>query len=250
MTMVDQERVIERFSETADIYAGDAALMYDDLARTDDSEIDVLVRILRHVGAAAVLDLGCGSGRITLPLLAALPISCLALDRSAELLAILASRLMDDHSDRCHLVHADATRYRAARPVDSAVMGTSTISLFDAVERAALFDATRANLVAGGTFVLTNFCWTPGLSAGRPARQVGASGDIYVLDEVWISPNRRRVTVRSAATGHVGESEPWNLHHEELAAELSEADFAVKTILPLHESRAGRNSLIIAEAPR
>lgn len=135
MTMASQTPTLERPAPSGDIYAGDAALMYDDLARHDDSEIEVLVQVLRHARARSVLDLGCGSGRITLPLLAALPVTCAALDTSAELLGLLADRLTATDADRCRLVHGDAASHREPHPVDAAVMGTSTISLFDADAR-------------------------------------------------------------------------------------------------------------------
>ena len=58
MTMASQTPTLERPAPSGDIYAGDAALMYDDLARHDDSEIEVLVQVLRHARARSVLDLG------------------------------------------------------------------------------------------------------------------------------------------------------------------------------------------------
>lgn len=250
MTMTSSTPTLDRTARPCDIYAGGAALMYDDLARQDSSEIDVLIQILRHAGATTVLDLGCGSGRITLPLLAALPVTFIAVDTSAPLLALLADRLLPEEADRCRVVHADATLHREPRPVDAAVMGTSTISLFDRDARTRLFATTRANLTPGGIFVLTNFCWTPGHLADSPVVQRGASGAHYALEEVWVSDERRRVTVRSLTSGRQAESEPWNLRHEQLVVELTAAGFTVPAALALHEGPDGRNTLIIAEVPR
>lgn len=56
--MASQTPTLERPAPSGDIYAGDAAFMYDDLARHDDSEIEVLVQVLRHARARSVLDLG------------------------------------------------------------------------------------------------------------------------------------------------------------------------------------------------
>jgi SAM-dependent methyltransferase len=72
---------------------------------------------LRALGATRVLDLGCGTGRFTLPLAAA-GVRVVGADRSPEMLAVLASK---PGGARAAVVRCDAMRMAFRRAFDAVV---------------------------------------------------------------------------------------------------------------------------------
>ena len=81
-----------------DFYGPHGSAVYDELTRHDQSEIAELVRLLRHCDGA-VLELACGSGRITLPLLAC-GRDVVAVDNSGRMLELLDERLATPRGKR------------------------------------------------------------------------------------------------------------------------------------------------------
>jgi SAM-dependent methyltransferase len=89
-------------------YAGDAALFYDHCATGVEGDLAFYVEEARSAGSP-VLELGCGTGRILIPVAEA-GVEVVGLDASPDMLAIAGKKLEqcrpDVHS-RVHLVRGD-----------------------------------------------------------------------------------------------------------------------------------------------
>jgi len=115
------------------------------------ADLDFWLGLARQQGDP-VLELGCGTGRVTLPLARA-GFHIVGLDRDASRLAFLRSRLPPDPDLRLHLLQADMTRFRLASRFALVIMPCNTVSTLTAGERRALFRRVRAHLLPSGRFV-------------------------------------------------------------------------------------------------
>lgn len=133
------------------MYDGRGAELYDRIVASDRSE---LREILRHIDRDGedVLELACGSGRITLPLLA-LGADVTAVDLSEDLLERLRARAGDN--SRLTVVHGDILEWDTDRRFDKVVLGTTSISLFDAEQRQMLLRRIRRWLTPRGSFLIS-----------------------------------------------------------------------------------------------
>src|SRR5437899_1687708 len=84
---------------------------------------EVLARLRDLTPQSTVLDVGCGSGRVTEAVLALVPNGrVLAIDASAEMVELARSRL----GDRATVWREDVLELRLAQPVD-AIVSTATL---------------------------------------------------------------------------------------------------------------------------
>jgi trans-aconitate 2-methyltransferase len=108
---------------------------------------DVLARVESVAPDASVLDVGCGTGRVTEALLALVPQGrVLALDASAEMVELARARL----GDRAEVWQQDVLELELDEPVD-AVLSTATFHWVTDHER--LFANLHALLKPGGRLV-------------------------------------------------------------------------------------------------
>ena len=130
---------------------------YDSLIRRSvpryDEMTDRLVDYLKP-GAARVLELGCGTGNLTLRLAARLPDAALTLvDGSTEMIALTRLRL--DRSSAAASGRAEflATRFEElALPPESFDVVTSSISLHHVEKKGLLYERLHGFLRPGGQF--------------------------------------------------------------------------------------------------
>jgi SAM-dependent methyltransferase len=140
-----------------DLYGSEGAALYDNLSRDDRSEV---AEFLQFGGPAPkqVLELACGNGRTTLPLLAA-GYEVVGLDTSPHMLARLAGRLEEpewrQYVDKLEIVVGDMSSFSLGRQFDLVVLGMSTVWMLDAPGRASLFTSVREHLKGGGKFLVT-----------------------------------------------------------------------------------------------
>jgi adenosylmethionine-8-amino-7-oxononanoate aminotransferase/SAM-dependent methyltransferase len=172
--------------EEAGMYEATLAPFYDALHSTVDDLPEYLELARRAAGP--VLELGCGTGRVLLPLVEA-GHRVVGVDLSADMLAVLGERL-DALSPaaraRAALVHADATRLRLGRRFPLVILPACSVALFAGEGRRALFRAVAAHLAEEGTFAFDY----PYLAAGAEAAW---DGEVATLE---LAREGRSATVR------------------------------------------------------
>jgi len=148
--------VVGRDVKVLDLYQ-DGANIYDALVHADAGEQPEILSRTRHL-RGRVLDLGCGSGRLTLPF-AARRRDVVAVDSSPKMLDLLVRRLaLLPHAARSHVepLLADMARLPEGIGVfDVVLVGTSNLTLLSAEDRRALFARVVDLLSAEGVLLVT-----------------------------------------------------------------------------------------------
>jgi SAM-dependent methyltransferase len=154
------QRVFDLFDGNLPVFymfAEEGATLYDNFSRNDRSEVPEFLRI----GGPApkqVLELACGNGRTSLPLLEA-GWELVGLDSSADMLGRLAARFEEPawqpYADKMETVQGDMTSFALHRQFDLVVLGTSTVWMLSADARASLFKSVYEHLKDDGRFLLT-----------------------------------------------------------------------------------------------
>lgn len=174
--------------EPADLYCAEGSRLYEEIAAFDDSEGKELVRcLLRTEGD--ILELACGGGRLTLPLLA-LGRPVVGIDLSEEMIRILRARYdrLPRSRRRVALMPlvADMRDFELDRRFGAIVLAATSISLLDRRGRQELFGSVKRHLAPGGRFFVT--VHASAKSAGATStRVVPISGDrpaVVLLSEV------------------------------------------------------------------
>lgn len=125
-----------------------------------------------------VVEVGCGTGRLTLPLLSR-GATVIAMDHSLESLRRLRSKLGDRASERLQLVQADATRLPVRDGWASDALAAQMIEHVPsaAMRKAVVRELARA-LEPSGRLAISGYYWTPFLRL--LLRREGAhSGKMY-----------------------------------------------------------------------
>jgi adenosylmethionine-8-amino-7-oxononanoate aminotransferase/SAM-dependent methyltransferase len=151
--------VLERLPESAhhSIYDACGAPLYHRLTENDATEVPELLRRLRgHEGP--VLELACGSGRLTLPLLEA-GFDVTALDLSPAMIELVTERVpalpAGPRIGRLRALVADMSAFELPERFGCVVLGTTSITLLDEAARASCFACVRRHLRPGGLFLLS-----------------------------------------------------------------------------------------------
>lgn len=128
---------------------GDASDLYDQTIQ-DDFDISYYVELARQVGGK-VLDLGCGTGRILLPLLRA-GIRASGLDNSAQMLEI-ARRKITGAGYEAELVLGDIRNFQLQDQYELILLPYYTmIYMLSDVERLNVLRSVHSHLKPGGVF--------------------------------------------------------------------------------------------------
>ncbi len=224
-----------------DIYGAVGAPVYHRLTAGDVTEVPELRRLLRDV-QGPVLELACGSGRLTFPLLA-MGLRVTALDRSPAMVEILGdavagSPALRRMAGRLTALVGDMSGFAFQERFDAIVLGTTSITLLGASERALCFTCVRRHLADGGRFLVSV------LDVAGPARDTLSelpSGTLH--ERVDPQAGRRWMTVK--VDGDVLTSAPHLLSSTGLETELELAGLRVVARHPIEIGAQDRTHWIL-----
>lgn len=132
-------------SELAALYHAHHALDADDLE---------FWRALAAECGGPILELGCGTGRVALPLAQA-GYSVVGLDRDASMLQLFRQRIPAGLSPPPALLQADFRRFRLQSAFPLIIMPCNTFSVLGPIGQREALRVVRAHLAPGGTFVFS-----------------------------------------------------------------------------------------------
>ncbi|MET9801687.1 class I SAM-dependent methyltransferase [Streptomyces sp. NPDC006368] len=145
------------------VYSGYFAALYDALSQEYVWDFP-LVRELTSDGPKDILELGCGSGRIALPLARA-GHRVVGVDRSTDMLTLFRRKLSAEDqrvADRVELLQQDMRAVTAGRTFDLVLLPANNVSLLaSAADRLAVFTKAREHLAPHGRFVFDNALLEP-----------------------------------------------------------------------------------------
>lgn len=240
------------------LYGPDGSELYHELCRHDTAELsDVLGLAQRSRGP--ILELACGSGRLTVPL-AARGHDVVAVDNSPALLALLRGRA---GQTRIQPVEADMADFSLGQTFGVIVLATGSVCLLDAEQRARMFGRVRDHLRADGVFYVSVLELAGELASARRAaeRVTLMTGHDSVVTMIQYFDGRRGVRTTSLLRERVVDhrtaqralftSDVHLVGSAELTEELDDAGLAVlsrssrttgdQTTVQLHCQHAGRS---------
>lgn len=154
---MDLSKTIQGLPNSATGYFGSMAESYDSLIHRAVPRYDEMIaRLLDYLpdDPRRVLELGCGTGNLSLRLAKTFPRAELTLiDGSAEMISLVRSRIDESRSDSNSRVAYVEARFEALDlPPGSFDLVVSSISLHHVEDKAALYRRIRGLMPAGGHF--------------------------------------------------------------------------------------------------
>jgi len=126
-----------------------------------EEDVAFYPRLVQQLDAHSLVELGCGSGRITLPLAEvseAQDLRITGVDLSEEMLGEAKqkmSHLPDACRSRVHLTQQDIRQFRADPPVDLVIVPCSTLAhVLELEDQLLVWRSAHASLRPGGRFVV------------------------------------------------------------------------------------------------
>ncbi len=98
-----------------------------------------------------VLELGCGTGRILIPLAQA-GFRVIGLDRDRAMLKYLQANAVDQHTSNYFLIQADIDHFCLATQFPLILLPCNTLSTLTAAQRRSCLEGVRRHLLPGGIF--------------------------------------------------------------------------------------------------
>jgi SAM-dependent methyltransferase len=117
-------------------------------------------RELAHQQGDPILELGCGTGRILIPLLQA-GYKVIGLDKDPAMLAVLGQNITPNLRPAMHLVLADMTAFHLNTVFSLITLPCNTFSLLQSYQRLSTLQCVKRHLAPGGLFAvsLPNPAW-------------------------------------------------------------------------------------------
>ncbi|MBO9625493.1 MAG: class I SAM-dependent methyltransferase [Microbacterium sp.] len=236
LALIDPETVID------ELYGDLGSDVYDAMTRADDSEVREVLRAARRT-SGRILELACGSGRLTLPL-ARLGREITALDSSPRMLNLLRARATGIAGVR--IVEADMSDLVLDGEFGLIVLATTSVTLLTPPQRARLLDGVRQRLSADGLFLVSVHTTRPraGGTTIVPLPDE-ASGVVILSEEPDREDEHREISVlhlrselgRTRARAYA--SRVALLDEPQLCEELREAGFTVVSASPVRVAGGG-----------
>lgn len=132
------------------------ARFYDAIHADLQADVDFMLGLARQKQVERALVLGCGTGRILLPL-AKMGIDVVGIDNSAEMLAIArkkCQKLPSSVQAHIHLIDGDMTDFKLNQPAELVVIGYNTLLHCPPSGLNGLLHSVKAALATGGLFVV------------------------------------------------------------------------------------------------
>lgn len=234
-----------------DLYSVRGAHIYDALTRNDRSEIREFIQLSRRY-PGRILDLGSGSGRLTLPL-ASLGHEVHALDNSATMLELLSERMPSRLNIQTHL--RDMPDFSLGTVFDLVILGATSITLLNSSERQQLMRNVRSHLATNGCFALS-------LAGGEASEELSLAREgqmeiqdglqsvtVYFSQEPADDGRSRLVNFADLANESASDGQvPVYTSHvrllpaEEIIGELQTAGFTINDIQQVRSGRSGLGS--------
>ena len=101
-----------------------------------------------------ILELGCGTGRVLVPLVQA-GHTIYGLDNDPDMLAVLRRQLDSALNARVHIIQADLTAFHLATRFPLIILPCNTFSTLDATARHSALTCIRRHLTPGGLFAVS-----------------------------------------------------------------------------------------------
>lgn len=140
-----------------DMYGEAGSALYHSFTLRDNAEIDELLSAAAD-RSGPVLELCCGSGRLTLPFLRR-GYEVVGLDSSPHMLSLLADRLAEpenaSYAASLSTVDGDMAEFSLGRRFGLIILGATAIWNLDEAGRASLFRSVREHLTEDGRFLVT-----------------------------------------------------------------------------------------------
>jgi SAM-dependent methyltransferase len=127
------------------------AWMYDTHHADYVEDIPFWTAITQRQPDSPALELGCGSGRVAIPLALA-GCSVIGLDIDPEMLLVLQKRLEKFPNISLPCVQADMTNFQLEQLFGAILLPCNTLSTFSTIARQNIFNQASAHLKPGGWF--------------------------------------------------------------------------------------------------
>ncbi|WP_158240946.1 class I SAM-dependent methyltransferase [Micromonospora zamorensis] len=151
-------KLAELFGDEAigSLYGPEAANLYDIVNRHDPVGIKELLQAAEGT-TGPVLELGCGTGRVTFAFLEQ-GYEMVALDLSPDMLKVLERRLTEPgneaYAERLEVVEGDMSDFDLGRRFDLIIITGAAVWENDATQKAAMFECVQRHLTEGGRILI------------------------------------------------------------------------------------------------
>lgn len=195
------------------LYSGLGARRYHALSAHDDAEIALILETLANrlspdLAELRILELACGSGRVTLPMATA-GHRVLATDLSPDMLEVLRSCITEQDSTtktpgdlvgRIEVQQANMSSFSFTERFKAVCLPTASITQLDADQRRGALECSARSLAPGGLLIISTDDITGDLTT-----TIEIQPGISLTEELNQTQGRRRSILRWGEESYVSE---------------------------------------------
>lgn len=201
---------------------------HHELTYREDIEIASILDLLeilpdQALAGSRVLELACGSGRVTVPMATA-GHRVLATDISIDMLSLLAKRLAEPQiiqsgiADRVEMQQADMVSFDIRESFKAVCLPMASITLLNPEQRRTTIRRVTSHMAIGGALIVSIDRVLP---TAAETITIQIRPDAYLTEEIDHSGRRRRTILRCRDKEYV--SERYLVTPEDLVNDLKEA---------------------------